>query len=80
MDMSLDRTRIRPPSANHGRDFDAVSGLNINLACRGDYVVKPQVQRSNLRYGDQTSGTEVKPQVKRSNLRYKGQNIGTGKP
>ena len=25
------------------KDFDGVSGLNINLACRGEYVVKPQV-------------------------------------
>ncbi|XP_023342369.1 uncharacterized protein LOC111712082 isoform X4 [Eurytemora carolleeae] len=24
------------------KDFDGVSGLNINLACRGEYVVKPQ--------------------------------------
>ena len=30
------------------RDLDAISGLNLNLACRGDFVVKPQVGNNAL--------------------------------
>ena len=43
------------------KDFDAVSGLNINLACRGDYVVKPQVTQYSL---DRRSQADIRRTTK----------------
>lgn len=46
-DRTGDRARLAVAGAKdwiHScmQDLDTISGLNINLACRGDYVVKPQ--------------------------------------